>query len=411
MPSLESTADPWPWIALAIGLLLGWLCLTLLRRLDHDPWVYARAPQLPIRALAGGDDAWLRGVVRCAAPLACPWFRTACVAFHYARERQHTWTTTDKDGHTTTHTEWRTEQQARDACDFDLDDGARIRVRVQDCTNEALRELATDYERSDLRHRASVIEVGAALSVLGVVQDDGSFAREREVPCLLTRQQPAERVRSAGRSETVAFASAWVLPALGGGGAAALLLRETWRGAPAQYALIAGAGLACALPFWGVGTYNRLVRLRQQVLAAFGQVDVDLAVRAALVPNLLAVVQQAAAHERTLLGDLAAIRSGLDPHAAVAAERAAVAASRQVLLLHERYPQLTTDRLYRDLHDKLWACEEKLAHTRQLYNDIVREWNDRLQRLPSALIARLARCRPAPFFGGDDPPLPPPLRT
>jgi LemA protein len=398
-------------IAVGIGCLLGWILLTALRRLDHDTWVYARAPELPVHALAVGDDAWLRGNVVCPEPLVCPWFRAACVAFRYAREREHTWTTTDKDGNTTTHSEWRTEFQDSRARDFELDDGQRILVRMANATNEAMRALPTFYERSDLRHCASVIEVGALVSVLGVKQDDGSFARQSEVPCLLTRKSAADRVRSSGRSETVTFTFAWLLPALAGGVAAWLLQRDNWRNEPSQVAATAGAAVLLALPFWGVGTYNRLVRLRQQVLAAFRQVDVDLAVRAALVPNLTAVVQQAAAHEQGLLRDLAAIRSGLDPHAAVAAERGAAAASRQVLLLHERYPDLTTDAVYRDLHDRLWACEEKLAHTRQLYNDVVREWNDRLQRFPSSLVAKLARGRPAPFFAGDDQPVPPRLRA
>src|SRR5258708_2116833 len=117
-------------IALGIGCLLGWILLTTLRRLDHDTWVYARAPELPVHALAVGDDAWLRGKVACPEPLVCPWFRAACVAFRYAREREHTWTTTDKDGNTTTHSEWRAEFQEQRARDFELDDGQRILVRM-----------------------------------------------------------------------------------------------------------------------------------------------------------------------------------------------------------------------------------------------------------------------------------------
>jgi LemA protein len=397
-----------PWIILVAGALVGWLLLTAVRRQDHATWVVARAPRLPIRVLAAGDDAWLRGAARCATPLTCPWFGVPAIAYSYTRERAHTTTTTDKDGKTTKRTTWETERSESHACDFDLDDGARIRVRTSGARNDALVPLREAYESADLRHTASVLEPDAVVSVLGVKQDDGSLAAQREVPCWITRRSPADVVRGAHRGEAWCFHFAWILPALAGAGAA-LSWRQSVRG-PADVFAALGIGAVMALPFWAVGTYNRLVRLRQQVQAAFRQVDVDLAVRAALVPNLVAVVQGAAEHERSLLRDLAAIRAGLDPAAAVAAERGALATSRQVLVLHERHPDLRRDALYRDLHDRLWACEEKLAHARQAYNDIVKEWNDRQQQFPAVLVARLAACRPAPFFSIDDEPLPPPLR-
>jgi hypothetical protein len=404
-----ATAAFVPWIAIAIGALIGWCLLTGLRKKDHTTWVAARAPRLPVRTLAVGDDAWLRGSARCSEPLRCPWFDVPAIAYSYSREREHTWTTTDKDGKTTTHTEWRTEVSDTKARDFQLDDGARIPVRVAGARIDALRALRSHYEFTNVRHNASVLEPDAEVSVLGVKQDDGAFAAEREVPCWVTRQNPEDVVRGSHRGEAWLFHLAWILPALAGIGAALLWLGGL-RG-PADVFAMLGIGAAMALPFWGVGTFNRLVRLRQKVQAAFRQVDVDLALRAALVPNLVAVVQGAATHEQSLLRDLSAIRSGLDPAQAVSAERSALAASRQVLLLHERYPELTSDALYRDLHDRLWACEEKLAHSRQFYNDIVKEWNDRQQAFPSVLVARLAGCREAPFFSGDDEPLPPPLKV
>ncbi len=84
-------------------------------------------------------------------------------------------------------------------------------------------------------------------------------------------------------------------------------------------------------------------------------------------------------------------------------------ATRSVLLLHERLPQLRASALYCDLHDRLWATEEKLAHTRQLYNNIATEWNVRIAQFPQGLIARLMRCREAPLFAGQAEPRPPRL--
>ncbi|MEQ1634035.1 MAG: LemA family protein, partial [Planctomycetota bacterium] len=115
-------------------------------------------------------------------------------------------------------------------------------------------------------------------------------------------------------------------------------------------------------------------------------------------------------HEHELLESLAAIRSGGSVDARVQREGSAVAATRAVLMLHERYPQLRSDALYRDLHDRLWAIEEKLAHARTCYNDAVTEWNDRLQQFPSNLVASAAGHQAAAVFAAEvDESLPPRL--
>src|SRR5262245_53553388 len=177
-------------IAVAVAILGGMLFAWLVRRQDHRTWVLARAPQLPIRALSSGDDAWLTGTVRAKKPLRCPWFDVPCVAYDYTIEIEVVTTHTDKDGKVHVETSWQTEHSEDDAVDFELDDGASIRVCIDEANNEAMDDLDTDYETSARRHTASVLEIGAKVSALGVVQDDGAFAREREVPLVLTRQAP-----------------------------------------------------------------------------------------------------------------------------------------------------------------------------------------------------------------------------
>ena len=66
--------------------------------------------------------------------------------------------------------------------------------------------------------------------------------------------------------------------------------------------------------------------------------------------------------------------------------------------------------LYLDLHGRLWAIEEKIAHARGFWNDTVTEWNDRVQKIPSRLVASLAGMTPRPLFAaGDEVALPPQL--
>lgn len=400
----------------AFALLLAWLLLRSAARQDHRTWVMARAPSLPVRALAVGDDAWLRGVVRAAAPLVCPWFGVACVGYRYRREREEVVVHRGANGTEERRSEWRTEHAENRAIDFELDDGGdRIVVRFAGAIDEASTRFGPVLDGPRLRHVASALEVSTTVSVLGVKQDDGSFAAQREVPCLVTPKDGRERARRNARGERTRFVVACVLACFGGAIGAIVWLRAGARGAEVEptfgalwpWALL--SGLAALLPVWGLGTYNLFVRLREQVGAAFRQVDVDLAVRAGLVPNLVTCVQGYAAHERDLLEQLARLRAGGDPATAVAAGASAAATTRAVLLLHEAYPQLRADPVYRDLHDRLWAVEEKLAHSRQLYNDVANEWNVATVRVPAVGVARAMGCRPAPLFAGDDAPLPPRL--
>ncbi|MFM1873797.1 MAG: hypothetical protein RL398_3219 [Planctomycetota bacterium] len=386
----------------AVALLLAWALAAALRRRDHFTYVLSRAPQLPVRALAAHDDAWLRGTVVCEAPLVCPWFDVECVAYDYRVEIEVKKTRTKRDANGKVRTVvdyvWEVESQDAKQLDFDLDDGETIRVLLTEGTNEATRSLGADYEHSKRRHLASVLAVGDEVSVLGVKRDDGGFGSLAEVPLLVTYQTRAQRVASSRSSEAVLFFFACLLPFVGVAVAAAVLQEaDTLQ----QWLLALPWGFAAWVPQWWLLTYNRLVRLRQQVRAAERQIDVELSFRAALVPNLAAVVQAYAAHERELLADLAAIRAHGSLGERVGAEADAVAAMRSMLVLHERHPQLRADPLYRDLHDRLWAIEEKLAHARGAYSDTVTEWNDRLGAFPSLLVAKAMRAKPSPLFAAE----------
>lgn len=393
-------------VVAAVGILLGWLFATLLRRQDHQTFVLARAPQLPIRALAAHDDAWLRGVVVCAQPLTCPWFEMACVAYSYRIEREVKKTRRDDKGNTVTETSWETVHSDQRAVEFELDDGERLRVALPQGRNEAMQSFGQDYETSTLRHSASALPVGATVSVLGVLRDDRTFGPLAEVPLLVTAQTRDQRVQSSARSEGWLFGLALFCPFAAVAGAAAMLLQASGP----SWLLAIAIGFGVTLPQWWLLTFNRLVRLRQQVHTAQRQIDVDLAVRFDLVPNLVAVVRGAAAHERELLERLGAIRAGKDVDANVRAEASTLAVTRQILLLHERYPNLRSDALYRDLHERLWAIEEKVAHSRSFYNRVVTEWNDRIAKFPSSLVARSRGHREAPLFAAEcDETLPPRL--
>ncbi|MEC8253203.1 MAG: LemA family protein [Planctomycetota bacterium] len=385
--------------ALTAGLLLGWLFAALLRRQDLKTFLFARAPLLPIRSLSAHDDAWLRGIVQSERPLRCPWFDVPCVAYGYDIEEEKTESYTDSEGKTQTRTTWTNVHSSAEACAFTLDDGERLVVALPEGTCEARSSLGTSYEHSDRRHTAWALELGATVSAFGVLRDDGSFGPLRNVPLVVTFASRADRVRSSASAEGWLFFFAVFCWFAGVTGAAGILMRaEEWP----SWLLAAGAGILAATPQWALLTYNRLVRLRQQVTTAEKQISIELAQRADLVPNLVAVITAASEHERELVEGLTALRSHRTLEQQVREEEEARGAARDVLLLHERYPKLTSDALYRDLHDRLWTTEEKIAHARGFYNDTITEWNDRVQKVPSNLVAVLARMSTRVLFCADE---------
>jgi LemA protein len=391
--------EPWvPFLPLALGLLLGWLMLRAAEKRDHRTWVLARAPSLPIRSLAEHDDAWLRGIVRLPHPLQCPWFQVPCAHFEYWIEKKVTRTWKDSQGKTHTSTSWDTQHREQDAVDFELDDGARIRVRGSEAEFDDLESLGPDYERSDLRHQARILPEGAERSVLGVKLEDGSFGRLREVPLLVMEELPDQAVRASERWEVALRVLGMAFLFAGVTGSVALFLGGDGRQHWAMWAPALGAGAAALVPVWALVTYNLFQRLRQQVHAGWHQVEVDLGVRGSLVPQLQSVLQGYQNHERGLLESLAAIRSAGSREQIVDREERAAGAMQRALLLVEKYPELKADRLFMDLHDRLWALEEKIATSRVLYDRIAKEWNDRVASFPSLLVARACGYRAAPFF-------------
>ncbi len=168
-------------------------------------------------------------------------------------------------------------------------------------------------------------------------------------------------------------------------------------------ALLFGAAVLVVLVVWW--GYNRLVTLRNRVEAAWADLDVHLERRRALIPNLVAVVEAYAQHERDVLESVTAARAGGD-HAEGAAEQSQAEGSvddalGQVVALAEAYPDLKADERFRDLHTELVATENKIAFSRQLYNDTVTALRNRLESFPGNLYARRLGFAPPELFAAD----------
>src|SRR2546423_1350358 len=151
-----------------------------------------------------------------------------------------------------------------------------------------------------------------------------------------------------------------------------------------------------------VGTYNRLVGLRQNVNEAFADIDVQLKQRQDLVPNLVETVKGYAAHERGTLDEVtqarAAAASAGNLEQRAQAETALTGALGRLMAVAESYPDLKANQNFLQLQGELADLENKIAAARRFFNNAVGEFNASIQRFPAMLIAGMTGFTSRDFF-------------
>ena len=158
------------------------------------------------------------------------------------------------------------------------------------------------------------------------------------------------------------------------------------------------------LLFWAVGAYNRLVRLKNIIANAFGQIDVQLKRRYDLIPNLVDAAKKYLMHERETLEAVIAARNqafaasdaarsrptrASEVLALAAAEQALGSSLARLFAVAEVYPELKADATILELNEELTSTENKFAFARQAYNDSVLDYNNAQAQFPTLLVARL----------------------
>jgi LemA protein len=166
-------------------------------------------------------------------------------------------------------------------------------------------------------------------------------------------------------------------------------------------------GLIVVVGGWLIITYNGLVGLRNAVKNAWSQIDVQLKRRYDLIPNLVETVKGYAKHEReTFENVIKARQAGIDAKTVkdqAQAENMITGALRQLFALSEAYPDLKANQNFLALQEELSSTENKIAFSRQYYNDSVQTFNTRQQQFPANLIAGMFGFTPADFFEIEDP--------
>ena len=151
-----------------------------------------------------------------------------------------------------------------------------------------------------------------------------------------------------------------------------------------------------------VGIYNRLVNLRNQVKNAWRQIDVQLKRRHDLIPNLVEVVKDYMQYEQETLQKVIQARSGAvnahNPEEAIAAEGILTGALGKLFALMENYPDLKANENVSRLMEELSSTENKIAFSRQFYNDSVMALHNGIQTFPSNIIANIFGFKEATYF-------------
>ncbi len=172
-------------------------------------------------------------------------------------------------------------------------------------------------------------------------------------------------------------------------------------------------GLIVVFILFLVGIYNNLVTLRNRFKNAFSQIDVQLKRRYDLIPNLVETAKGYMKHERETLEAViqarnqavtAEGRAAANPGDANAmkglmgAEAALTGAVGRLFALMESYPDLKANQNMLQLSEELTSTENRVAFSRQAYNDAVTEYNISRERFPNVIIANSMGFTAAPLF-------------
>ena len=180
-----------------------------------------------------------------------------------------------------------------------------------------------------------------------------------------------------------------------------------------RYAMWVVLGLVVVFILWLVSLYNRLVRLRNVFKNAFSQIDVQLKRRYDLIPNLVETAKAYMKHERQTLEAVIAARNqaatavraaALNPGVPAAmqslmgAENSLTGALGRLFAVAEQYPDLKANQTMAQLMEELTSTENKVAFSRQAYNDAVMTYNTSRETFPAVLFAGAFGFGPATLF-------------
>ncbi len=159
--------------------------------------------------------------------------------------------------------------------------------------------------------------------------------------------------------------------------------------------------------FGAIAMYNGLVSLRRQTQNAWAQIDVQLKRRYDLIPNLVETVKGMMSHEKDTLERVVAARNRAVGATSVGekaqAENQVASALAGFYAVAEAYPQIQSNTNMMQLQEELRSTENKISFARQYYNDVVTNYNTKLETFPSSIFASMGGFKPRELFELDEP--------
>lgn len=156
------------------------------------------------------------------------------------------------------------------------------------------------------------------------------------------------------------------------------------------------------LAFYVISTRNSLVVLRNKVKDEVSQIDVQLKRRFDLVPNLVETVKGYMKHEKETLTEVIEARNKYlaagDVSGQLNADDNLSKAISKLFALSESYPELKANDGFNNLQKELTEIEEKIAYARQFYNDMVLNYNNKIELFPSNIVASMFGFTKEKFF-------------
>lgn len=167
--------------------------------------------------------------------------------------------------------------------------------------------------------------------------------------------------------------------------------------------------LIIALIAWFIGVYNKLVKARNRVKNSWSQIDVQLKRRFDMIPNLVETVKGYAKHEESIFGAFAKARDVYaranetkEVKAISEANDMLTGAISRLIAVSEQYPELKANANFTQMMSELTNTEDKIAYTRQFYNDVVTTYNNLREVFPSSIVAGMFGFKEAELFKTDE---------
>jgi LemA protein len=190
----------------------------------------------------------------------------------------------------------------------------------------------------------------------------------------------------------------------------AMVILETEGGGGSNLGTYILIGVGVIFVLWAISAFNRLVRLRNGVKTAWSDIDVQLQRRYDLIPNLVEIAKGYMKHEKELLENVTAARSGalnalkqshdqgMPTPQLMSAEANMGAMMSRFMLQVENYPDLKANTNMMQLTEEVATTENKVSFARQYYNDSVQRLNNLIEAFPSNVIAKMFGFVKANFF-------------